>query len=41
MSYETDDRYFNVMFTIMLAIVHGGFWLGVGLAAGRLLWGMP
>lgn len=41
MSYETDDRSFTVFFTIALAVVHGGFWLGVGLAVGRLLWGMP
>ena len=41
MSYDNEDRSFNVMFTIMLAVVHGGFWLGVGLVVGRLLWGMP
>lgn len=41
MSYKNDDRCFNVIFTIVLAVVHGGFWLGVGLAVGRLLWGVP
>jgi hypothetical protein len=25
----------------LLAVVHGIFWLGVGLAFGRLLWGAP
>ena len=41
MNYEDDGRSFTVLFTIALAGVHGGFWLGVGLAVGRLLWGMP
>lgn len=40
MSYD-DDKSFTVMFTILLAVVHGGFWLGVGVGVGRLLWGMP
>lgn len=31
----------TVVFVGVLALVHGLFWLGVGLAAGRLLWGMP
>lgn len=40
MSYD-DDKSFTVLFTILLAVVHGGFWLIVGLTIGRLLWGMP
>ena len=39
MNYENEDKHFTVMFTIALAVVHGGFWLAVGLAFGRLLWG--
>lgn len=40
MNHETDDKAFTVLFTIALAVIHGGFWLGVGLAFGKLLWGI-
>lgn len=36
-----DDKSLDVIFISLLAMVHGGFWLIVGLAVGRLLWGMP
>lgn len=36
-----NDHPENVLLIALLAAVHGGFWLGVGLAAGRLLWGAP
>lgn len=33
------DKHSNVIFVCMLALVHGGFWLLVGLGIGHILWG--
>lgn len=38
---DPDDKSLHVIFISVLALLHGGFWLIVGLAFGRLLWGMP
>ena len=35
------DRGADAVAIGLLAVVHGIFWLGVGLAFGRLLWGPP
>lgn len=36
---EEDEKRAHVVGVALLAMVHGGFWLGIGLAVGRLLWG--
>lgn len=38
---DREDKSMDVIMISVLAFVHGGFWLGVGLTVGRLLWGMP
>ena len=40
MSHEEDNS-LDVIVITFLAVVHGGFWLGVGLVVGQLLWGTP
>lgn len=37
---QNEDRSMNVIMISFMAIIHGGFWLGVGLAVGKLLWGI-
>lgn len=36
---ENDDRRLNVITLSLMAIVHGGFWMGAGVMIGRILWG--
>lgn len=38
-SRREDDDDSNVVGLSLIALFHGGFWLGAGLMIGRLLWG--